>query len=112
MLVERTCSVGVEVIQHQPDLARMRISCRQCLTKLRELTLGASLLNLRKPSSTEWLNCRKQRTRAKLFVLIMLFGNLAFAHRSRQQGITNQEARALVKTHDRIGWIIRQGIER
>ena len=82
------------------------------LTKQGEFALGAPLVEQPKPASRQRLDGGEQRTRAKLFVLVMLFGNLAFAHRPRQQRITNQETGSLVKAHNWIGRIVGQRVER
>jgi hypothetical protein len=103
--------VGVEIVKHQADLARMRVECRKLLTKQREFALGASLLHLSKPASAERFNRRQQHTRAEFLILVVLFGNLAFAHRAWQQRIANQETRPLVETHHRIAGVIRLGVQ-
>jgi len=82
------------------------------LTKQCELALTPPLVHLSKPSTCEWFNRGEQRTRAKLFIFVVLLGDLAFAHRSGQKRIADQETGSLVKAHDWIGWIIRQRIER
>ena len=104
--------MGVEIVENQSDALGLRIGSRDLLTKLRELALGAPLRDLPKPSSRQRLDRRKQRTRAKLFVFIVLFLNLAFAHRSRQQDLANQKARSFIKAQHGIGGIIGQRIQR
>jgi hypothetical protein len=36
----------------------------------------------------------------------VLLLDLAFAHRARQQDITNQKARSFIKADHRLGWIV------
>jgi hypothetical protein len=41
----------------------------------------------------------------------VLLGDLTFAHRAWQQGITNQETGSLIEAHNRIAWVIGLGIQ-
>jgi hypothetical protein len=63
------------------------------LRKPTELALDAQRIDLPKPASTEQFDHGHQGARTKLFVLIMLLGNLTFAHRLWKERIANQESR-------------------
>ncbi len=103
--------MGVEVVQHQADLDCISIHRRKLLTKPRELLLGSSLIHLGEPASGQWLDRCKQHTRTQFLVLVVLFGDLAFASGSRQQGVANQETGSLIETHHRIVRVIRLGVQ-
>jgi len=89
----------------------LRILSRKLLTKVAELTLGASLVYLPNSSSRERFDRRKQHTRTQFLVFIVLLGDLAFAHRTWQQGIANQETRSLIEAYQRIARIVGLGIQ-
>jgi len=111
MLVKRTRVMGVEVVEHQPDLGRIRVHRRKPLTKLAELALGSSLMHLSEPASCQRLDRRQQHTRAQFLILVVLLSNLAFAHGAWQQGITNQETRSLIEADHWRARIVGLGIQ-
>src|SRR5579859_1583885 len=100
------------MVQHHADLACMWFGGCQELTKRCACTFRPLMMDVCKPSSRAWLNRRTQRARTKLFICIVLCAQLTRAHRSRKDSLTDQEAGSLVKTHNWICWIIRQGIQR
>jgi hypothetical protein len=68
-------------------------------------------VDLSTSASTQRFNCREQDACAQFLVLVVLLGNLTFAHRSWQQRIANQETGSLIEAHNRIGGIVGQGIQ-
>ena len=101
----------VEIIHYQSDLTRIRVHRRKLLTKASELALGALLVDLPDSPSRERFDRRQQHARTQFLVLIVLFGYLAFAHRSRQQRIANQETGSLIETHHGKVPLIGLGVE-
>src|SRR5215207_3089972 len=74
--------------------------------------LGASLVDMPKPSSGERFNRRKQCARAQFVIFVVLLLYLTFAHRPRRERIAYQKAGSLIKAKHRIGRMIRQRVER
>jgi hypothetical protein len=111
MLVKRTGVMSVEIVQHQSNLGCLPVGSRKLLTKQGEFALGSSRVYLPNSSSRERLDRCQQHTRTQFLVFIVLLRNLAFAHWSGQQGITNQETRSLIEAYNWIARIIGLGIQ-
>src|SRR6266487_3938090 len=103
--------MGVEIVLHQSDLARLRIPPGERLTKQRILALAALPMYLPQASSGQWLNRCEQRAGAQLFIFVMLFARLPWLHRYRHERVADQETRSFVKTDHRIGRVVGQGIQ-
>jgi len=111
MLIEGTGVVGVEIVLYQSDLDRVWILGGKCLAKQRVRSFGALWVYLRQALASQRFDCRQQRTRAKLFILVVLFSWLAWLHRCRNEGVADQKAGPFVIADYRIVRVIRQRIE-
>lgn len=104
VLIKRRSVMRVEVVQHQPYFGRRFVMSGKCLTKVSELVFCSSLIDLAKAHATLGFDRCEQHARAKLLILVMLFGNLTFARCSWYLFVANQETRSFVKADN---WKVR-----
>lgn len=112
ILIERTRVMGIEVVEYKSNLGCMLVRSSKMLTKLCEFALGTPLVHLANAPSRPWFYGRKQGTRTKLFIFVMLFGDFALSHWPWHQCVANQETRSFVEADNWISGIIWEDIER
>ena len=103
--------MGIEIILHQMDFHRLGIAGRQGLAKQRVFTLGSLRIDRHETLAGERFDGGEQRTGAVFFISIMFFTDLAALHRQRLDFVTDQKARAFVKTDHRVLRIVRQAVQ-
>ena len=101
----------IEIVQHQPYLVCLWVLEHKFLAKQRELALCPSRIDSAESHAGLGLDRTQQRARTVFFVLVVLFGNFAFAHRSRHKFVANQETGSFVETDDGIAHIVGLGIQ-
>src|SRR5258708_7444020 len=111
-LVEAGRRMGVKVVHHQADHARLRIDLiDQPVHRLSKIQPGALLGHFDTAASGQRFDEHKQVRRPQALVLTVRALRVAWLHRQRLTDLSMHCQRLFVKTDLRSGWIIWLGIQ-
>ena len=111
MLIKGTGIMGIEIVEDQSDFLSVGIELDQFLNEDAELKLPSLLAHMCYSLSAQGFNSRQDAASAMPLIYIFLLIHFARLHGQPFDFISNQEARALVKTYHGILRIIRQEVE-
>src|SRR5579859_5090559 len=98
--------MGVEIVQHDADLASVReMDVDQLTQTLSEITLGPPLRDFDLPPSQMWGKHHKGIAHAVALVQIVEAGRLSRLSWQGFKDIRQQLTGALIKTHQRLLWV-------
>ena len=101
----------IQVVLHEPDTLHMRVMLvKQLWHTCRIIGSRSFGSHFHIPKTRLWLERQEDTARAILFIFIMVTFGLARTHGQDGPHISNEKARAFVKTDQRAPWISRQGI--
>src|SRR3989304_5701593 len=111
-LVKRSRRMGVEIIQHHPDLFGLRkVNFNQIIHAPGEILLGAAVGDFDMPPTCQGLQKHEQVTGAFPLVFKVIAQGFSVLHRQGQPGFAHHLIGHLVKTDHWKGWLIRLGVQ-
>ena len=111
-VVEAAQRGGVEVVEHETDLLRLRVAGGQLLQELRELALGALLAHLIEAPAGQGLDRRQHAAGAVFTVGVGFLGQPGRLRGPAFDHVAEQKAGALVEANDGKTRVVGAGIER